>query len=230
MNKDKSPDLNIAILNCVRNIAGCSVFNRVNVIKAGILVPLSEIFKQYVDDYGNIWRTKMINSALMTFAGLTQGRPGNPFSLLEPFLPFLKKTLFDKEESIVCNTLWAYYGFTEQTDAEIDRVAEEGITSRLVELLRFDHCPNFIMDFRSPSKTVHHPALSVIGNLLYSDTPAHTATFIKEGILDDLKKFLEVLQLCMISHVFSVKVLWRVNLSGLFRISQQTLCIVFSLS
>jgi hypothetical protein len=173
----------IMALNALRNIAGDCVENRNFVLDTVTLAPIVKIIEKHMI-FSTETDRQVVKAGLMVCTALTRKKPAPPMNKTSALFikPNLLPTLLASNDmEIVEEVLWTYSGLTEQSQKEnLSNIGKSVNYRRLVELSK------------SPLNNISYVAYRGVGNLMVSDDESITMRFVENGVLDVLKRNLEV--------------------------------------
>ena len=159
------------------NIAGDGPPMRDAVLAAGAL-PLLLICLE-----GEHVKLHLHRNLVWCIANLVRGKPAPPFAVTSPAVPSLVRALYSADNEVLSDTLRALSYITDADDAVneamIQRVLEQGVAQRIVELL----------SHASPRVTA--PGLQLLGNIL-TGNEAQTQAVVDAGAIPVLAGILRV--------------------------------------
>ena len=156
---------------CLGNISGEGAENRDFVIEKEIIPRVVQIVME-TDGTHSILR-----QASWLLSNLCRGRPAPEFQWIAPIVPALKRVMdISKNEEILKDVCWALAYISDQGEAKIQFLFEQGIYRNLVEILAVTKDPSLLMS-----------SLRAIGNAT-SGSDEQTQNLVGLGVLRPLSE------------------------------------------
>lgn len=163
------------------NIAGDSPDFRDLVLKSGGLNPLLHQIRLALQSPTP--KVTMLRNATWTLSNCARGKPRASLDQITSAIPIIKELIFSTDVEVLTDACWALSyisdGNNDDSEAAIDALLNNGLATRLVQLLGHSACP------------VITPALRTIGNIV-SGTECQTQVMISSGCIPALR--------CLLGH------------------------------
>jgi len=166
----KSEDVREQCAWALGNIAGDSMVCRDLTLRQGVLPALLTIFNERS-------RISTIRNSTWTLSNLFRGKPGPAIENIQLALPCLASLIFSHDIETITDACWALSYISDGTNDRIQMVLDQGVASKLVELLN------------SGNSAIQTPALRTIGNIV-TGTDQQTQAVINLGILPAISALL----------------------------------------